>query len=84
MGCIGCFNDFGGPWDIIDDLDDVEIDGDRLLFRRPTPRERHLSRGVLLSNNLCIRTLTDALVYFKIILSPGVWEVMVFERRISA
>lgn len=38
MGCIGCFNDFGGPWDIIDDLDDVEIDGDRLPFRRPAPR----------------------------------------------
>ena len=56
MGCIGCFNDFGGEWDIIDDLDDVEIDGDRLPFRRPTPRERHLSRGVLLSNNFRTRT----------------------------
>ena len=31
MGRIGCFNGFGGPWDII-------IDGDRLPFRRPAPR----------------------------------------------
>lgn len=54
MGCVGCFNDFGGPWDIIVDLDDVEIDSDRLPLRRPTPRGRCLSRGVLLfeSSNL--------------------------------
>ncbi len=50
MGCVGCFNDFGGPWDIIDgSLGDVEIDDDHLPFyhqnrlsrRRPPAAQHH-------------------------------------------
>lgn len=47
MGCVGCFNEFGGPWDIIVDLDDVEIDGDRLLFRRRNRLNRRVPADTL-------------------------------------
>jgi len=44
MGCAGCFDDFGGPWDIIDDLSKILWIDDDDHRNSPFLRQNRLSR----------------------------------------